>query len=796
MSHADNEESSGEDLHSQILDRIQQTADHKLQQHLLYALALYLTVPFYRIFATSVAGPAMWALGGQALLLIEFWACLRFLPSARTYVHQIGTLAGLTIACGIWGDLYWTGSSQTLPMTLLLLGTAAFFTKALWLTVVWMPMLSGWTWYAYLNLRPSDFRFSLGVLGLVAAAAAVGFWLRHQQRLERTARLIDREVENQREAEIFARFERAVEGTQDGLWHWDLEKKILQLSPTWELLLGYMPGELSSSPEEWFQRVHPGYLASLHKALNDHLEGKTQQFRHEHRIQRQDGTYLWVVARGTAIRSASGKAVAIAGGHSDISALIKVEKSIYDEAFQDKLTSLPNRHMFMAQLGTAISELRRTQGRERSQFAVLFLDLNKFKKVNDTLGHLIGDQLLIAAAGRLKSCTSRKDIVSRFAGDEFVVLLTQIRRPEEAINTARRIAGSLSEPYNLDGQVVHSGGSIGIALSAEDFKDGEELVGFADAAMYEAKALPPSTSPKDRVALYRSGTTKTAENSRELADELSRAVSNQALELHYQPCLSLKTGRIEGVEALIRWRRMHGGLLAPSEFIPIAEKTGLIHQIGEWALETACRQAADWQRAGLPPVKMAVNLSARQLEHADFSDTVKRVLQESRLDSKWLELELTETALIDSIQHAPETLAQLAALGIDTAIDDFGTGYSSLNYLRRFDFKTLKMDRCFVSDITSDHRAAAVARGLITMAHELNLAVVAEGVERRDQLDFLSQQQCDRMQGFLASRPLPAAELNHLLHVDILKLPHLETPAQQAVAAHFKDNLTKLTMTR
>lgn len=548
----------------------------------------------------------------------------------------------------------------------------------------------------------------------------------------------------------------AVQGTQDGLWYLDLKANTFRFSSGWETLLGFAKGELSQDPNEWFSRVHPAYRAELDARIRAHLQGETEQFRYEHRMRRNDGSYFWVSARATANRNASGETLGLAGSHSDITTLIPVERELLDDAFHDRLTGLPNRHFFMGRLDTAVEQRRQDANRNRL-FAVMFLDLDRFKHVNDTLGHKVGDQLLAGVARRLQNCVGPSDMVARLGGDEFVILLDCVRDAEDALRVGARISDAFASPFEIDGTEVMSGASIGIALSRERFEVTEDLVGLADLAMYHSK-----TQRKGRPELFheRMKAQPTKHATRQI--ELVRALKHKEFLLDYQPYFDMQSGRILGVEALIRWQSQNL-VLSPSDFIPLAEETGLIHDIGEWVLRTACAQSVAWQRAGIPPVQMAVNVSAKQLHEADFAQRVVAVLDETKLAPRWLNLELTESALMDTYEKAPATLERLDTLGIGTSIDDFGTGYSSLNYLRRFNFQTLKMDRCFVSDMATNKKAAVIVKGLISIAHNLGISVIAEGVERHDQLRWLAAENCDHVQGFLTGRPVAPEQMLRLL---------------------------------
>lgn len=482
-----------------------------------------------------------------------------------------------------------------------------------------------------------------------------------------------------------------------------------------------------------------------------------------HRLCQKDGTYLWVLVRGSLVRDESGVAVALTGTSADVTSLMEAEGRVLNDSYHDRLTGLPNREFLVRCLIQRIE--RQLERRDHSpSFAVMFLDLDRFKAINDSLGHPAGDQLLREVARRLQRCTRPGDVVARFGGDEFVILLERIVDPDHALTIGSRMRDALSIPFQLAGGEAVSGASIGVALNSTRIESAHELLRHADLAMYQAKK-----SWKGQVRLFSDDMPSYETKRCDLQNDLRRAVARDQFVLHYQPCYEIASGKILGVEALIRWQRSDSALMLPSEFLPLAEETGMIDEIGEWALRSACAQNVAWQRAGIPPIRMAVNISARQLQHKEFSGTVARVLEETNHEAHWLELELTETALVGTLDHAPKTLERLGALGVRIAIDDFGTGYSSLNYLRQFSISTLKMDRCFVADVVTNEKAGAVAKGLIALAHNLDLPVTAEGVERNSQLSFLAANRCDQAQGFLAGPPAPPENLVGLLQTGEVK---------------------------
>ncbi|MBI2685482.1 MAG: EAL domain-containing protein [Acidobacteria bacterium] len=712
------------------------------------AYLLYAAAAAYLLRSGEVrlaGGVSALAAGAISLVL---WLLIRADKVPMRMVHPAAAVvAGAVLANG------WTGmpvSTWPTPATVVFLVVAtsgvALYSLA-WYWLIAGACLASWVAASWLLLPANDLAY--WALILLCAAGLSGANL--QYRLWKLRR------KNKGVAFSSEYLEKAIAGTQDGLWYWELKSDVFHFSPAWAAMLGFEPRELAKSPEEWMSRVHPGYLERLHKELKTHLYGEAPHFRNEHRLRRKDGTYMWVLARGTVMRNGAGEPVILAGSHSDITPLIEVEKRLLTDTFKDQLTGLANRSFLMSHLGMALEE-RRKLGRQAPLFSVMFLDLDRFKFVNDTMGHHVGDELLMAVAGRLRNGARPDDLVARFGGDEFVVLLRNLAGPDEAMQVAHRMLTALMTPFQLGEHEVQSGGSIGLALSSERFKGAEEILRFGDIAMYQAKR-----GGKGQVKLFHPSMLEESNRQEELQRELENAVERGQLLLHYQPLFQMTTGRIVGAEALVRWRRASGELMYPAHFIPLAEKSGLIHAIGEWTLRTACARSAAWQRAGLPPVRVSVNLSARQLQQRDLPEIVQRVLAETNLRPEWLQLELTEIALMRSSEMAAGTLKRLGDSGIRTAIDNFGTGDSSLIHLRQFEFHTLKMDRKFVSEITTNSKTAAVARGLISMAHHMGISVVAEGVERKDQFQFLWAERCDHVQGYLTGKPVPEEELVEIM---------------------------------
>jgi diguanylate cyclase (GGDEF)-like protein len=440
----------------------------------------------------------------------------------------------------------------------------------------------------------------------------------------------------------------------------------------------------------------------------------------------------------------------------DISERKRTEEQIRRLAYCDSLTGIPNRQAF---LETLERELHRSKLGNK-KFAVLFMDLDAFKRINDTLGHNVGDLLLKMVSERLRDTTRPTDLVSRgeppgnnlarLGGDEFTILIPDLDRVDHALNVAHRVKEAMRRPFLIEGNEIFVTASIGISLFPEDGDDCDSLLKFADTAMYHAK-----NCGKNNAKLYSSSLTMQIMSHVKLEVGLRKALKNQELYLLYQPQIDVRSGDIAGVEALVRWRHPERGLISPNEFIPLAEDTGLIVPIGEWVLRTACQQARAWQRSAGRSIRMAVNLSAKQFKDENLSQIVLSALHDSGLDPRLLELELTEGTLMDDARATMATMEQLRAIGVQLSIDDFGTGYSSMNYLKRFDVRALKIDKSFISGLPQDTENAAITRAIIAMAHGLKMVVVAEGVETRAQLLLLEEYGCDMVQGFHLGHPSP-----------------------------------------
>jgi diguanylate cyclase (GGDEF)-like protein/PAS domain S-box-containing protein len=566
----------------------------------------------------------------------------------------------------------------------------------------------------------------------------------------------DRAAEALKESE--ERYALAARGANDGLWDWNLGTNEVYYSPRWKAMLGVSDGEIASSPEDWLTRIHPEDAERVRADIAAHVAGYAPHLETEHRVRHRDGHYLWVLCRGVAVRDALGKATRMAGSLTDISDRKSTEQQLLHDAFHDALTNLPNRALFTDLLARSLG---RAQRRIEYRFAVLFIDLDRFKVVNDSLGHSTGDELLKAITRRIERCVRPGDTVARLGGDEFTILVDDIGDSSDATRVADRIQHELAQPFNLSGHEVFTTASIGIALSASGYEAAEDLIRDADTAMYRAKALG-----KARYEMFDTAMHAHAKALLELETDLRRAVERTEFRLHYQPLISLETGRITGFEAVVRWEHPVHGLIGPAAFIPIAEETGLIIPIGRWVLRQACRQMRAWQDRypDLEDLTVSVNLSGRQFAQPSLVEEIDQALKETGLDPQRLRIEITESVVMENAANAMAMIDQLRALRVKIDVDDFGTGYSSLSYLQRFDLDHLKIDRSFVSKIDGPGTEnTEIVRTIVTLAHHLGMDAVAEGVETADQLALLRQLGCQTVQGYLFAQPLTEGEADTLL---------------------------------
>jgi diguanylate cyclase (GGDEF)-like protein/PAS domain S-box-containing protein len=548
------------------------------------------------------------------------------------------------------------------------------------------------------------------------------------------------------------RYALSARGANDGLWVWDLRAGDVYYSPRWKTMLGYGEDEIGTAPDEWLSRVHPDDAEILRAAIDMHLGGATTHLEHEHRMLCSDGTYRWMLSRGLAVRDAGNAATRIAGSMTDVTERkLAVERLTYD-AFHDALTQLPNRALFMDRLQRAIEAQRR---HPESIFAVLFLDLDRFKLVNDSLGHVIGDELLVAVARRLTDTMRASDTVARLGGDEFAILVEGLEHTTDTVRAARRIQDALAAPFQVSAHEVFTTASIGIAVSTTGYDKPQDVLRDADIAMYRAKA-----HGKARHEVFDTNMHERTVALLQFETDLRRAIERGELRVHYQPIIDLARGSLTGFEALVRWQRGET-LVAAQEIIAVAEETGLIVPIGEWVLREALRQMREWDESGLSGgrLDLHVNLSPRQLLHPNVIERLREIIDASGVDPRRLHLEVTESLLIDNAAAANELLHGLRDVNVGLSLDDFGTGYSSLSSLRQFPFDMLKIDRSFLLDADT-RRADEMVRTIATLARVLGMHVTVEGLETADQAERMRELGVEFAQGFYFAKPLaPEAAL-------------------------------------
>lgn len=574
-------------------------------------------------------------------------------------------------------------------------------------------------------------------------------------------RVIRYAIERQRSEQALRaseeRYALAVSGANDCIWDWDKTNNNLYLSPRWSELIDGEDSDEQHSIEEWMSRVHNEDLEALNKAMDRVTGSGDTHFECEHRIRRQDGSFLWVLVRGLAVFDDLGECVRMAGSMTNISHRKHAEYRLLYDALHDGLTGLPNRSLFTDRLSQA---LRRHKRDDNLKFAALYFDLDRFKYINDSLGHSAGDELLVSISQRLGRFLRPGDTLARLGGDEFAILLNDIEDLSDATMVADRIHELFKEEFVIQGHDVFTSASIGIAMASQNYNDPDEVLRDADLAMYRAK----HEGNRDTI-IYDDVMHASALARLKLESDLHRAFTRNEFAVHYQPIVSITSGRIVAFEALLRWRHPARGLLLPDQFIQTVEENGMINPLGWWTLETACKQVREWQLLFPtdPAIGISVNVSGKLFRTPNMASRLLTILQQSELEPASLRLELTESTFMDHQAAVTEEMEKLRQAGVQFYIDDFGTGYSSLTYLQRFSYDTLKIDRSFINDMEQGKGNSAIVEATIALGRMLGMNVIAEGVESEAQLDALKALNCPEAQGFWFSKPLANWEVNDLL---------------------------------
>lgn len=727
----------------------------------------------------ALATCIVWACGQIGLTaVLEDWLCQLFLQGQQAVgTSQSGSDALAAVNLQTINIPFWS---------LVLVNLAVLVSTARWRwpyqLLLWVSLCCVWVSFCWAQLSTQHWLplttpllwFSLtGALLLLLKFLTVFYGLRRNE----------------------TRYALMMQGFNEGLWDWNLQTNSVYFSPRWKQMAGYSTEEISSRPQEWFDRVHPLDRPGLEAKLSDYLRGVATQFEQEYRLRLSNGSYGWMQSRGLAIFDASGQVKRLIGSQTDITAQKQVEEALLRSTFFDQLTELPSWTGFLHHLQEAID---RVQQDSTLRFAVLWLDLDQFKLVNNSLGRTLGDHLLVAIAERLKSFLSSEEVVARLGEDEFAVLLQPIQNVDDAVRLAEQIQQVLALPFMLNVHEVVVTASVGIAISAPHYLKPEQVLRDAGTAMYRAKAMGRASClvfdksmrtgllVKLRLEndLRRAIAAGERQNQPKLAQPSERgttlpieAVRGRSrpetigpdrypeLELYYQPIVSLATGQVAGFEALVRWQHAEQGLLFPSRFISMAEETGLIIPLSWWVLRTACQQISQWCRQfpDHADLTMSVNLSSKQFSMPGLKDRIQQIVQETQLEPTHLKLELTESMVMEDSASVTRVLTELQALGIQLAIDDFGTGYSSLSYLPRFPLTTLKIDRSFIHQLGDCNDNLEIVRAILSLAHKLRMDVVAEGVETEAQATRLREMGCEYGQGFFFHKPLNAEAATQLL---------------------------------
>ncbi len=595
-----------------------------------------------------------------------------------------------------------------------------------------------------------DYRLAF-IVGVVLGTAFILLYGRHKA-------LQKHQKETQ---ELNDKIELALEASRSGIWEWNVITNEVFFSKGWKKIIGYEDYEISNRFEEWEKRVHPEDLPKVMQNVQKALDGEIDSFEVVHRMKHKDGHWVWINDKAKAYRDEKGNVIKFSGVHTDITAqkiaqdeLLKKKLELDHLAYHDTLTNLPNRALFFDRLSQAI----KTAHRDNKKVALLFIDLDNFKEINDTFGHDTGDRVLQIIAQRLEQLVRESDTVARLGGDEFTIVLGELKHGEDSVVLADKILEAIQKPIEIEKHHFYLSCSIGIAIYPDDAQRAEELIKFADSAMYKAKK-----EGKNNFQFYTKELTQKAFEKVVLENALREAIEADAFDIYYQPQVDMRSGKIIGAEALVRWNHDTMGMIAPDRFIPLAEQSGLIMKLDKLIMKKVLHQSKVWQERGVESLKIALNISAKELKNKNFLQDTKEIIDESGCDIAWLEFEITESYFLKDPSLASKILQEISQMGISIAIDDFGIGYSSLSYLKQLPINKLKIDRAFIKELPDDEDDRAIVEAIIALAKSLNLDILAEGVETQAQAEFLMTKGCLKAQGYLYYRPLSIDEFEKLL---------------------------------
>lgn len=555
-------------------------------------------------------------------------------------------------------------------------------------------------------------------------------------------------------AESEERYQLIFQGARDGIWDWDLKNDKMHFSYRCKTMLGYKECEPWNNLEPFKKLLHPEDKDEALEGIFDYLNKKTGSYSNTFRLKTKDEKYKWIQTKGQAIWNAEGEPIRMAGSLTDITEQKEYEEKVLKLAYFDLITKLPNRAMFEKELDTKIIWAKKNN----IKMALLYFDLDDFKNINDTLGHTYGDELLKMIANEFMKHKNKDNILARLGGDEFALLLIDVKDIKEIHNISKVIIKSLNRPWIVNSQEFYISTSIGISLFPEHGDDYQSLLRNADTAMYCAKENGKKTYEIYKKEMYMKTITLV-----DMEKSLRHALKNCEFILNYQPMMDMKKDEIVCAEALIRWQHPERGLIPPMDFIPLAEKTGIIKEIGKWTIRTACMQKRIWLDKGYKAIKLSINMSAQEFKQENLVENIKDTLEEIEIDSRYIVFEITENTALEDLNHTIIVFKELKDMGMQIALDDFGTGYSSLNYLKILPIDYLKLDKSFIKDVNIKSKDQAITKALIQLAHEIGVKVVAEGIETEEQYIYLKEINCDIGQGYYFNKPQPNIEFEKLL---------------------------------